>query len=135
MDKGIVEKFQKENRPVWFLGPRTVMPVTGRIVKICEDDIIGEYEKIDYIYDDSVFFGSEVVRFDCLYESKDDLVAAACKAILDRTAEIKAAVQTKDDCIRFMFLHTVSCAGEYTDWVALHAIQKIAKKRWGLDLK
>lgn len=135
MDKSTAEKFQIENRPVWFLGPRTAMPIKGRIVKICEDGNAGEYAKIEYIYDDSVVFGSEKVRFDFLYESKDDLVAAACKAILDRTAEIKAAVQTKDDCIRFMFLHTVSCAGEYTDWVALHAIQKIAKKRWGLDLK
>lgn len=135
MDKSTAEKFQIENRPVWFLGPRTAMPIKGRIVKICMDESDGEYAKVDYIYDDSVVFGSEKVRFDCLHESKDDFVAAACKAILDRTAEIKAAVQTKDDCIRFMFLHTVSCAGEYTDWVARRAIQKIAKRRWGLDLK
>ena len=135
MDKSTVEKFQNENRPVRFLGPRTAMPIKGRIVKICKDNSIGEYAKIDYIYDDSVVFGSDEVRFEYLYESKDDLVAASCRAVLDRTAEIKAAVQTKDDCIRFMFSHAVADTAEYTDWVARHAIQKIAKKRWGLDLK
>lgn len=135
MDKCTVEKFQNEKRPVWFLGPCTAMPLKGRIVKICGDDSTGEYAKIDYIYDDSVVFGSDKVRLDYLYESKDDIVAATCKAVLDKTAEIKAAIQTKDDCIRFMFSHTVADTVEYTDWVARRAIQKIAKKRWGLDLK
>lgn len=135
MDKSTVEKYKSENRPVWFLGTRTAMPVKARIVKVCEDGSTGECAKVDYIYEDeSAVFGSENVRFDDMYESKDDLMAAVYKDILERTAEIKAAVQTKDDCIRFMFLHTVSCAGEYTDWTARHAIQKIAKKRWGLEL-
>lgn len=135
MDKSTVEKFQNENRAVWFLGPRTAMPLKGRIVKICGDDSTREYAKIDYIYDDSVVFGSDKVRLDYLYESKDDIVAATCKAVLDKTAEIKAAIQTKDDCIRFMFSHAVADTAECTDWVARRAIQKIAKKRWNLDLK
>lgn len=135
MDKSTIEKFQKESRPVWFLGPRTAMPIKAKIVGICEDDSAGESAKVDYIYDDTAGFGSEKVPFDFLHESKEELIAYACKAVLEERAEIKAAVQTKDDCIRFMFLHTVSCAGEYTDWIARCTIQKIAKERWNLDLE
>lgn len=134
MDKSTVEKFQKENCPVWFFGRRTHMPIKARIVKICGDSSKGEYAKVDYIYDDTAGFGSEKVPFDFLYESKEELIAGICNEILEEREEIKAAVQTKDDCIRFMFLHTVSCAGEYTDWTARCTIQQIAKNKWGLDL-
>lgn len=136
MDKSAVEKFKEDGRPVWFFGRRTYMPIKARIAKICEDESSGaEYAEVDYICDDTVSYGSDKVPFDFLYESKDELIAHACKAVLDEREEIKAAVQTKDDCIRFMFLHTVSCAGEYTDWTARNAIQQIAKKRWGIDLE
>ena len=134
MDKRTVEKFQIENRPVWFFGRRTYMPIKARIVKICEDSS-REYAKVDYIYDDTAGFGSDKVPFDFLYESKEELIADICQKILEQREEIKAAVQTKDDCIRFMFLHTVSCAGEHTDWIARCTIQQIAKERWNLDLE
>ena len=136
MDKGTVEKFQKEERPVWFLGRRTAMPIKSKIVSICDDDSAGEYAKLEYICDDEcAVLKSADVSYESIYESKDDLVADLCKEALKETAEIKSAVQTKDDCIRFMFNHTVSCAGEYTDLVARRTIQNIARKRWGIDLK
>lgn len=136
MDKSTVEKFKKEERPVWFLGRRTAMPIKSKIVSICDDDSTGEYAKLEYICDDEcVVLKSADVSFGGMYESKEDLVADLCKEALKETAEIKSAVQTKDDCIRFMFNHTVSCAGEYTNLIARRAIQNIAKKRWGIDLE
>ena len=30
MEKETVEKFKKEERPVWFLGRRTAMPIKGK---------------------------------------------------------------------------------------------------------
>lgn len=136
MEKGTVEKFKEDGRPVWFLGRRTSMPIKARIVKICEDDSVGEYAKLEYICDDEcVVLKSADVSFGGMYESKDDLVADLCKEALEETAEIKSAVQSKDDCIRFMFNHTVSYAGEYTNLIARRAIQNIAKKRWGIDLE
>lgn len=136
MDKSTVEQFQRENRPVWFMGRRTAMPIKARIVKICEDERSGEYAALDYICDDEyAVFKTDNVHFDCLYESKEDLIADICKEALKETAEIKAFIQTKDDCIRFLFSHNVSCSGRYTDWVARRAVQNIARKKWGLDLK
>ena len=136
MDKSTVEQFKEEERPVWFLGRRTAMPIKSKIVSICDDDSAGEYAKLEYICDDEcAVLKSADVSYESIYESKDDLVADLCKEALKETAEIKSAVQTKDDCIRFMFNHTVSCAGEYTDLVARRAIQNIARKRWGIDLK
>lgn len=125
MDKSTAEKFQIENRPVWMMGAWTALPVKARIVKICKDGCAGEYAEVAYICDDeSVGFGSENVCFDSMYESKEELEADVFRDILKRTAEIKAAVQTKDDCIRFMFSHAVADTAECTDWVARRAIQK-----------
>lgn len=136
MEKGTVEKFKEDGRPVWFLGRRTAMPIKSKIVSICDDDSTGKYAKLEYICDDEcAVLKSADVSYESIYESKDDLVADLCKEALKEAAEIKAAVQTKDDCIRFMFSHTVSCAGEYTDLVARRTIQNIARKRWGIDLK
>ena len=135
MDKDTAEKFKEDGRPVWFYGRRTYMPIKARIVKLCEDSSGGEYAKVDYIYDDTAVYGSEKVPLGFLHESKEELTAYVHKAVLEEIAEVKAAVQTKDDCIQFMFLHTVSCAGEYTDWTARYAVQQIAKNKWGLDLE
>lgn len=135
MDKDTAEKFKEDGRPVWFYGRRTYMPIKARIVKLCEDSSSGEYAKVDYIYDDTAVYGSEKVPLGFLHESKEELTAYVHKAVLEEIAEVKAAVQTKDDCIQFMFLHTVSCVGEYTDWTARYAIQQIAKNKWGLDLE
>ena len=135
MDKDTAEKFKEDGRPVWFYGRRTYMPIKARIVKLCEDSSSGEYAKVDYIYDDTAVYGSEKVPLGFLHESKEELTAYVHKAVLEEIAEVKAAVQTKDDCIQFMFLYTVSCAGEYTDWTARYAVQQIAKNKWGLDLE
>ena len=135
MDKDTAEKFKEDGRPVWFYGRRTYMPIKARIIKISEDSSGGEYAKVDYIYDDTAVYGSEKVPLGFLHESKEELTAYVHKAVLEEIAEVKAAVQTKDDCIQFMFLHTVSCPGEYTDWTARYAVQQIAKNKWGLDLE
>lgn len=135
MDKDTAEKYKEDGRPVWFYGRRTYMPIKARIIKISEDSSGGEYAKVDYIYDDTAVYGSEKVPLEFLHESKEELTAYVHKAVLEEIAEVKAAVQTKDDCIQFMFLHTVSYAGEYTDWTARYAVQQIAKNKWGLDLE
>lgn len=136
MDKSTVEKFQREDRPVWFLGRWSEMPVKAKISRICNDERAGEYAKVDCIHDDVCHaVGSRGVYFDDLYSSKEDLMKAMFDEAMRKTAEIKASIQTKDDCIRFMFSHTVSCAEEYTDWTARRAVQQIAKERWGLELE
>ena len=136
MDKNSVEKFQGEGHPVWFLGSWSDMPVKAKVIKICRDERAGEYAEVDCIHDDECYaFGSHSVHFDDLYPSKGDLLKAMFDAAMLKTAEIKASIQSKDDCIRYMFNHTVSCAEEYTDWTARRAIQQIAKERWGLDLE
>ncbi len=100
MEKETVEKFKKEERPVWFLGRRTAMPIKAKIAGICEDGSAGEYAKLEYICDDEcAVLKSADVSLGRMYESKDNLVADLCKEALKETAEIKAAVQTKDDCI------------------------------------
>lgn len=136
MDKKTAEEFKEDGRPVWFLGRRTAMPIKAKIVKLCGDERSGEYAALDYICDDEcAVFKTDNVHFDCLYESKEDLIADICKEALKETAEIKASIQTKDDCIRFLFSYNLSCSGRYTDWVARRAVQNIARKKWGLDLK
>lgn len=136
MDKKTVQQFIKEDRPVWFLGTWSVMPIKARITKLCSDERAGDYAEVDYIHDDECdACGSSGVLFDDLYPSKEDLIAAMYKASQEKIAEIKASIRTKEDCIAFMFHHTVSCAEEYTDWTARKAIQEIAKERWNLDLE
>ena len=88
-----------------------------------------------YMTNECYAFGSHSVHFDDLYPSKGDLLKAMFDEAMKKTAEIKASIQSKDDCIRYMFNHTISCAEEYTDWTARRAIQQIAKERWGLDLE
>lgn len=128
MDKNTAEEFQRENRPSWFLGLWSVMLVEARIVRICGDGSAGWHAEVDFS------FGTAYVCLDDIFESKDCLIAAMYEDIQKKTAEIEAVIQTKDDCIRFMFSHPVSSAAEYTDRTARRAIQKIARKRWNLEL-
>lgn len=135
MDKSTAEEFQRKGLPVWLLGVWSAMPVKARIVKICDDESSGMYAEVDFICDRKlVNSGNQDVCIGDMFASKEDLIAAMFEDMLKKTVEIEAAIQTKDDCIQFMFMHTVSCAGEYTDWTARRAIQKIAKERWDLDL-
>ena len=135
MEKSISEKFLKEGRPVWFMGIWAALPIEARITEICEDEQEGTYARVDYIPDKE--YGSHAFRnvlLEGLYPSKEDMLRAMYEDIQEKTAEIKAAIRTKDDCIRFMFKNNVSCDGVHTDWTARRAIQKIAKERWGLEL-
>lgn len=69
MDKSTVEKFKKEERPVWFLGRRTAMPIKSKIVSICDDDSAGEYAKLEYICDDEcAVLKSADVSYESMYE-------------------------------------------------------------------
>lgn len=132
LDRSTAEKYRMDNRPVWILGMRTAMPLKVRIHRICEDD----HAIVDFINDgENGAFRTKDACIDDMYESKEDLIAAMFEDIQKKTAEIKAAIQTKDDCIRFMFSHSVSGCAEFTDWTARRAIQKIAMERWGLELK
>lgn len=130
MDRTTAERFIKENRPVWFVGTWTSMPVKARIVKICGDSCA----RVEYICEDGCdACGPRDVPFSDMFESKEDLIAAAYEYMREKTEEIRASVQTKDDCIRYMFMHMVP-GGEEIDWTARRAIQKIAAERWGLGL-
>ena len=104
-----------------FLPPFRITHVQFLAVKRASDSdrrqhcppLSGEYAKVDCIHDNECHAaGSRGVYFDDLYSSKEDLMKAMFDEAMRKTAEIKASIQTKDDCIRFMFSHTVSCAEE-----------------------
>lgn len=74
MDKSTVEKYQKEDRPVWIMGIWTALPIEAKIVKLCENDRAGIYAKIDYIPDKE--YGNHAFRdvlLDDIYPSKEDI--------------------------------------------------------------
>ena len=130
MEKSTAEKFQKENHSVWIMGIWTALPIEASIVSICEDDQKGTYAKVDYIPDTE--YGNHAFRdvpLEGLYPSKEYMYKAMFEEMQAKTAEIKASIQTKDDCIRFMFQQMC------TDWTARRAIQKIAWERWGMELE
>lgn len=134
MDKCTVEKFQNENRPVWVLGAWSAMPVKARIVRISDDSRAGGCAEVEYIYDgECCTNGSRSVHFDFIYESKEDMIKRMYETVQQKAAEIRASIQTKEDCIRFLFQHNVSCTEE-TDWTARRAVQEIARERWGMEL-
>ena len=115
MKRDTAEKFKSENHPVWIMGIWTALPIEASIVGICEDDQKGTYAKVDYIQSEECNnHASYDVLLDNLYPSKEDMLKAMYDDIQAKTAEIKAAIQTKDDCIRFMFTVLVNkCVGRY----------------------
>lgn len=136
MERYTAEKFKTENHTAWILGMWSAMPVEVRIAEICGNNQEEGYAKVDFIHNgESRASGSEDVCLGDIYESKEELIATMFEDMQKKTAEIESAVQTKDDCIRFMFSHSVSGCAEFTDWTARRAIQKIALERWGLDLR
>lgn len=136
MEKSTAEKFKKENRPVWFLDTWSALPVKARITELCRDGRAVEYAGVECIHDAGCgAYGSRGVHFHDLYPSKEELLVAVYKAEQEKIAEIKTSIKTKDDCIRFMYSHTVSPAEEYTDETARRAIRETAKERWGLNLE
>jgi len=137
MQKEMIKKFEQENRPVWFMEKLSETPTKAQIIKLCNNDQIGEYAKVHCINDgESHSIGSQGVLFDNLYPSKDALLAATAEAEQKRIAEIKTAIQTMEECIRFMYdTPGVSPAEEYTDHIARRAIQELAMERWKLELR
>lgn len=136
MDKSTVEKYQKEDRPVWIMGIWTALPIEAKIVRLCEEDQAGIYAKIDYIPDKE--YGNHAFRdvlLDDIYPSKEDIFKSMYDEMQRMKAEIRASIQTKDDCIRFLFHHPVSCTGIQTDGIERRVIREIAKERWSLDLE
>lgn len=136
MEKSTVERFKSENRSVWFMGVYTALPVEAKIKEICEDDQKGVYAKVDYIPDKE--YGNHAFReilLEDLFPSKEYMYKAMYEHAQERTAEIRASIKSKDDCIRFMFNCNVSGDGIYTDWISRRAIKEIAKERWGLELE
>lgn len=136
MDKSTVEKYQKEDRPVWIMGIWTALPIEAKIVKLCENDRAGIYAKIDYIPDKE--YGNHAFRdvlLDDIYPSKEDIFKSMYDEMRRMKAEIRASIQTKDDCIRFLFHHPASCTGICTDGIDRRVIREIAKERWNLDLE
>lgn len=135
MQKDMIEKFKTENRPVWFMETWSGLPTKAKIIRICKDGNTGEYAKVSCIHDnESNSVGTKGVLLKNLYPSKEDLLTAINKEEQKKIAEIKASIQTMEDCIKFMF-NTPMCAEEYTDHVARRAVQELAIERWGLELK
>ena len=136
MERETVEKFKSENRPIWFMGIWTALPIEGMITEICEDERKGTYVKVDYIPDKE--YGNHAFReifLEDLFPSKEYMYKAMYEHAQAKTAEIRASIRTKDDCIRFLYNNNVSNDGIYTDWISRRAIKEIAKERWGLDLE
>ena len=137
MQKEMIKKFKQENRPVWFMEKLSGLPTKAQIIEIRNNDQVGEYAKVHCINDiESRSVGSQGVLLENLYPTKDALLAATVEAEQKRIAEIKAAIQTMEECIRFMYdTPGVSPAEEYTDHIARRAIQELAAERWGLELR
>lgn len=135
MERSMAEKYRRENRPVWFMETWSGMSAKARITDICKDGQAGEYAKVNCIHDEECdAYGSQGVFFKDLYPSKELLLQDAAAKEQARVNEIKASIQTMEDCIQFMFGHTVSHAEEYTDWTARRAVKELAAERWGLEL-
>lgn len=133
MERHRVEKFKKEDRPVWGFGRWSAMPVQAKIVNISDDGPEGGSVELNYMHTGACRI-TRRVHFDDLYETKEDMIKTMYETVLQKTAEIKVSVQTKEDCIQFLFMHNVSCT-EAPDWTARRAIQEIARERWNMDLE
>ncbi len=123
----MIESFKSENRPVWFKEKLFELPTKAQIIEIYNNDHVGKYAKVHCIHDsESHSVGSQGVLFENLYLSKDELLTATAEAEQERIVEIKAAIHSMEDCIRFMFNTPVAPAEEYTDHITQRAIQELA---------
>lgn len=101
MEKSTVEKYMKEGSPVWIFGKWTAMPAKARVVRISEDRDADGCAEIEYMLDgECIIHHSKSVLFEDLFETKEDIIAAMFEAVMQNITEIKAAIQTKDDCIQ-----------------------------------
>lgn len=134
MDRKMAEKFQKSGHPVWFWGVWSDLPTKARITEIKEENGIG-YAHVNCIRDgESYAVGSQGVIFENLFPSREALLQSVAQEEQARVAEIKEGIQTKEDCIIYLYDHHIARGTEYTDWTARKAIQELARERWGLEL-
>ena len=125
----------EEGRPVWLLGTWSEIPLKARIVKVSDSGDTGGCAEVEFIYDgECIIRSSNNVLFEDLYETKDDIIAAMFETVRQEIIEIKSSIRTKEECIRFLYNHNVSCAAE-SDWAARCAVRDMAKERWGIDLE
>ena len=134
MDKVTAMKFKDSGQPVWFLGIWSDLPAKARISEIKTETNI-EYAHVNCFHDEECSaIGPQDVRLERLYPSKEALLTAMAEKDQQYIAEIKAGIQTMEDCIRYLYDHHVARGTEYTDWTARRAIQELALERWGLEL-
>lgn len=135
MDKTTAIRFKDSGHPVWFLGVWSDLPTKARIMEIKAENGI-EYAHVNCIYDEECCaIGPQDIQFERLYPSKEGLLTAMAEKERQYVAEIKAVIQTMEDCIRYLYDHHVARGTEYTDWSARKAIQELARERWGLELE
>ena len=135
MDKKTAKEFKVSGQPVWFLGIWSDLPVKARITDIKAENGI-EYAHVHCIHDEECSaIGPQDIQLERLYHSKISLLAAMAEKERQYMAEIKAGIQTMEDCIRYLYDHHVATGTEYTDWSARKAIQELCRERWGLELK
>ncbi len=135
MDKATAVKFKDSGRPVWFLGIWSDLPTKARIMEIKAENGI-EYAHVNCVHDEEYSaIGPQDIQFERLYPSKEALLTAMAEKERQYVAEIKAGIQTMEDCIRYLYDHHVARGTEYTDWSARKAIQDLARERWGLELE
>ena len=88
------------------------------------------------IHDEECYaIGPQDVQLERLYPSKEALLTAMAEKERQYVAEIKAGIQTMEDCIRYLYDHHVARGTEYTDWSARKAIQELVRERWGLEIE
>lgn len=135
MDKHMIERARDEGKIVWFWGVWSDLPTKARIIEIRAENGI-EYAHVDCIRDEEYStIGSQDVLFKNLYPSKEALFGSIHEKDKRYTEEIKAKIQTMEDCIMYLYDHHIAAGTEYTDWVARKAIQELAMERWGLELR
>lgn len=135
MERQTAIKYQKSGHPVWFRGVWSDLPTKARIIDIKMKNGI-EYAHVDCIRDEKYgVIGPQDVLLKNLYPSKEALFIAISEKDRKYINEIKAKIQTKDDCIMYLYNNHIATGTEYTDWTARRAIREIARDRWGLELE
>lgn len=126
------------NLPVWYIETWSDRIVRANVqnIKISNGVEYAELRGMGGDPDSLVdFTGTQGRQFEELFSTRVALEKHIADENAARAAEIRAQIQTKEDMIRFMFNHTVSCAEEYTDWFARETVKQIALEKWGTRLE
>lgn len=79
--------------------------------------------------------GTQWVKKDGCYASKEDLIDAIQEESDRRVNEFLAQIKNVNDLVQFMYDNTVSMTDEYTDWDARKAARMAADNLLGIDLE